>query len=161
MRCTFTDVRDSLEIVQTISFMEPGSEYRLTELLVAAQQIALSAYNPYSRFSVGCAILSKSGKVYTGCNIENASYSVTLCAERVAAVQAVMVRDLDWQAIVVVSPECVSPCGACRQFLYEFAPNVPIWFGYLTGTEVVGPHILSDLLPSAMSLARIKDAALK
>ncbi len=65
-----------------------------------------------------------------------------------------MARDLDWQAIVVVSPECVSPCGACRQFLHEFAPIVPIWFWILVGNEVVGPHVLSDLLPSAMSLAR-------
>ncbi|MEQ1830059.1 MAG: cytidine deaminase [Pirellula sp.] len=139
--------------------IEPRSADRIGELLSAAQNIAKAAYNPYSRFSVGCAILTKQGNVYCGCNIENASYSLTLCAERVAAVQAVMKNDLDWETMVVVSPERVSMCGACRQFLHEFAPGVQVWCGYLEGTDLMGPTYLRDLLPGAMSLTRIRDAS--
>ena len=133
---------------------EPIANDRLLELVHAAQNAAKSAYNPYSRFAVGCALLSKSGKIYCGCNIENASYSVTICAERVAASQAVLHRDLDWDSIVVVSPQRVTPCGVCRQFLHEFAPQLRVWCGYLDNFELVGPVHLHDMLPAAMTLAR-------
>ena len=127
---------------------------QLLELVQVAQNAALSAYNPYSNFAVGCAILSKRGKIYSGCNIENASYSVTICAERVAASQAVLHRDLEWDSIVVVSPQRVTPCGVCRQFLHEFAPQLRVWCGYLDNLELVGPVHLHDMLPAAMTLAR-------
>lgn len=127
---------------------------QLLELVQVAQNAALSAYNPYSNFAVGCAILSKRGKIYSGCNIENASYSVTICAERVAASQAVLQRDLEWDSIVVVSPQRVTPCGVCRQFLHEFAPQLRVWCGYLDNLELVGPVHLHDMLPAAMTLAR-------
>ena len=71
---------------------EPLEPSKLQELVAAAQNAALSAYNPYSKFAVGCALLSKSGRIYRGCNIENASFSVTICAERVAASQAILQR---------------------------------------------------------------------
>ena len=132
---------------------------RLQELVQAAQNAALSAYNPYSQFSVGCALLSKSGNIYCGCNIENASFSVTICAERVAASQAILNRDMEWDSIVVVSPERVTPCGVCRQFLHEFAPDLRAWCGYLANsssnsTDLIGPVLLHEMLPAAMTLAR-------
>lgn len=127
---------------------------QLLELVQAAQDAALSAYNPYSNFAVGCAILSKSGKIYRGCNIENASYSVTICAERVAASQAILARDLEWDSIVVVSPQRVTPCGVCRQFLHEFAPQLRVWCGYLNNSDLVGPVLLHEMLPAAMTLTR-------
>jgi len=132
--------------------MIPSESPRLMELLLAAQTAALSAYNPYSRFSVGCALLSKSGKIYCGCNIENASYSVTLCAERVAASQAILLGDREWDSLVIVSPQRVSACGVCRQFLYEFSPDLQVWSGYLDNSELIGPVLLHAMLPSAMTL---------
>ena len=133
---------------------EPLAPSKLLELVAAAQNAALSAYNPYSKFAVGCALLSKSGKIYCGCNIENASFSVTICAERVAASQAILQRDVHWDSIVVVSPERVTICGVCRQFLYEFAPKLRIWSGYLSNTDLIGPVLLSDMFPAAMTHAR-------
>ena len=133
---------------------EPLAPSKLLELVAAAQNAALSAYNPYSKFAVGCALLSKSGKIYCGCNIENASFSVTICAERVAASQAILQRDVQWDSIVVVSPERVAICGVCRQFVYEFAPELRVWSGYLTNTDLIGPVLLSEMLPAAMTLAR-------
>jgi len=133
---------------------EPLAPSKLQELVAAAQNAALSAYNPYSKFAVGCALLSKSGRIYCGCNIENASYSVTICAERVAASQAILQQDVHWDSIVVVSPERVTICGVCRQFLYEFAPELRVWSGYLSNTDLLGPVLLSEMLPAAMTLAR-------
>lgn len=134
--------------------IKPLDTSKLYELVAAAQHAALSAYNPYSKFAVGCALLSKSGKIYCGCNIENASYSVTICAERVAASQAILQRDMQWDSIVVVSPERVTICGVCRQFLHEFAPELRVWSGYLNNTDLLGPVLLNEMLPAAMTLAR-------
>jgi len=127
---------------------------KLNGLVAAAQNAALSAYNPYSKFAVGCALLTKKGNIYCGCNIENASYSVTICAERVAASQAILHRDLEWDSMVVVSPERVSVCGICRQFLHEFAPQLRVWSGYLDNFQLVGPTLMQEMLPAAMTLAR-------
>ena len=133
---------------------ENRSHARLHELVAAAQVAAKSAYNPYSKFAVGCALLSKSGKIYCGCNIENASYSVTICAERVAASQAILQRDLEWDSIVVVSPERVTMCGVCRQFVCEFAPQLRVWSGFLDNDDLIGPVLLHEMLPAAMTLNR-------
>lgn len=129
-------------------------ENKLMELVRAAQLAAQSAYNPYSHFSVGCALLAKSGKIYCGSNIENASYSVTICAERVAASQAIFQGDRQWDAMVVVSPQRVTPCGVCRQFLSEFSPDLLVWGGYLDNFDLSGPVSMRDLLPAAMTLDR-------
>ena len=128
-------------------------DVKLIELTVAAQNAALSAYNPYSKFAVGCALLTKKGNIYCGCNIENASFSVTICAERVAASQAILHRDLEWDSIVVVSPERVTICGVCRQFLHEFSPQMRVWSGYLHNFDLVGPVQLQEMFPAAMTLA--------
>jgi cytidine deaminase len=131
----------------------------LQNLVLAAQQAALRAYAPYSQFTVGCALLSKSGRVYTGCNIENASYSVTLCAERVAAAQAIAHQDREWDSLVVVSPQRVTTCGVCRQFLHEFAPDLSVWNGFLEGLSLEGPFSLHQLLPGAMTLRPINNSS--
>ena len=90
------------------------------ELISQAAQAREHAYAPYSRYAVGAALLTRSGRVYTGCNVENASYSLTLCAERVALFKAVSEGEREFQAIAIVTSNGGSPCGACRQVLAEF-----------------------------------------
>jgi cytidine deaminase len=125
----------------------------LSKLLDEAKAAASRAYAPYSKFTVGAAIQLKSGEIVSGCNVENASYGVTICAERVAACTAVAAGNDQWHAIVIVSPSGVSPCGACRQFLAEFAPQLPIYFGSLTSNvEELKLRTLDELLPDQMSL---------
>lgn len=127
----------------------------LLELVSAARSAAAKAYNPYSQFAVGAALRTASGRIYTGCNIENASYSVTLCAERVAGSQAILFGEMQWNSLVVLSPQRVSMCGVCRQFCHEFAPQMKIWTGYLLEDPILqGPVLLSDLLPAGMTLDR-------
>lgn len=96
------------------------------ELIQAALAAQQRAYCPYSNFPVGAAIRTASGKMYQGVNVENASYGLTICAERVAAGTAVAAGEREFTAIAVVSRGGVSPCGACRQFLAEFNPNLPV-----------------------------------
>lgn len=95
-------------------------------LLAAAEEAREKAYAPYSHFAVGAAVLTKDGEVYQGCNIENASYSLTICAERAAIFQAVSQGKKDFKALAVcaATDQPVSPCGACRQVLAEF--KVPV-----------------------------------
>lgn len=96
------------------------------ELIRAALEAQQRAYCPYSDFPVGAALRGASGKIYQGCNVENASFGLTNCAERVAAGAAVAAGERQFTAIAVVSRGGVSPCGACRQFLAEFAPSLSI-----------------------------------
>ena len=92
------------------------------ELLTAATAARLAAYAPYSHFQVGAALLAKDGRIFTGCNVENLSYGLTICAERNAIFSAVAagVREFEAIAIVADTREPVSPCGACRQVMAEF-----------------------------------------
>ena len=98
------------------------------ELLKKAQEAKAGAYAPYSRFRVGAALLGKSGRVYTGANVENASYSVTCCAERVALFKAVTEGEREFDAIAVTSDSesLTWPCGVCRQALAEFGPDMDV-----------------------------------
>lgn len=91
-----------------------------TELVALALHVRERAYAPYSRFPVGAALLGRSGRVYTGCNVENASYPLTTCAERAAVAKAVSEGEREFQAIAVVTATGGTPCGACRQILHEF-----------------------------------------
>jgi cytidine deaminase len=102
------------------------TEEQHAELIAAALAVRERAYAPYSKFQVGAAILTLDGKFFTGCNIENASYGLTMCAERVAAASAVAAGYRQFAAIAVASPAAASPCGACRQVLAEFAPKLPV-----------------------------------
>ena len=95
----------------------------LEELISAARAARRNAYVPYSRYAVGAAVLAKSGKVYAGCNIENAAYPTGLCAERVAIFKAVSEGERELVALAVVTSNAGSPCGACRQVFSEFAED--------------------------------------
>ncbi|KAK0067427.1 cytidine deaminase [Biomphalaria pfeifferi] len=99
-------------------------------LVKASHEAKLRAYCPYSKFQVGAAVLTEDGKVFTGCNVENASYSLTICAERSALVKAVSEGHTRFKAIAVASnmPDTyISPCGACRQFLLEFGKDYDVY----------------------------------
>ena len=91
------------------------------ELVMLARQAREKAYAAYSGFPVGAALLGRSGKVYTGCNVENAAYPLTICAERTAVVKAVSEGEREFEAIAVVTATGATPCGSCRQVLREFA----------------------------------------
>jgi cytidine deaminase len=110
--------------------MSPQSRGRhprgLAELAGFARQARERAHAPYSRFKVGAALRTRSGEIVTGCNIENASYGLTLCAERVAVFKAVSegLRDFDAIAVVAASTRLTPPCGPCRQILWEFCGDV-------------------------------------
>jgi len=93
-------------------------------LVEQAQAAREHAYAPYSSYRVGAALLAASGQVYTGCNVENAVYSETICAERTAVAKAVSEGERDFAAIAVVTRDGGAPCGSCRQVLYEFAPEL-------------------------------------
>lgn len=101
------------------------SQDELVALEARARGAGNHSYSPYSRFAVGAAVLTESGKVFTGCNVENASYGLTNCAERTAVYKAVSEGERSITAVVVFTPtEVVTPpCGACRQVLYEFGPR--------------------------------------
>jgi cytidine deaminase len=96
------------------------------QLIQAALNAQKRAYCPYSNFPVGAAIHSTNGKIYAGVNVENASFGLTICAERVAASAAVAAGDRDFAAITIASRGGATPCGACRQFLAEFNPALRI-----------------------------------
>jgi cytidine deaminase len=91
------------------------------ELVSLARQAREQAYVPYSHFPVGAALLGRSGRVYTGCNVENAAYPLTTCAERTAVTKAVSEGEREFEAIAVVTATGATPCGGCRQILREFA----------------------------------------
>src|SRR5690625_728744 len=96
------------------------------ELIEAAQKARESAYVPYSNFKVGAALRTTTGKIYTGCNVENAAYSVTCCAERVAIFSAIAAGERDFldMAIIADTDRPVSPCGSCRQVMREFFDGI-------------------------------------
>jgi cytidine deaminase len=122
------------------------SEPDLSALIRAAIAAAEHAYIPYSHYPVGAALLTENGAVYTGCNIENASYPATICAERTALVKAVSEGQRVFRHLVVVTRDGGSPCGVCRQTLFEFAPDLPITLVRMDGT-ITSDTVLSDLLP--------------
>jgi cytidine deaminase len=101
------------------------------QLLAAARRVIDHAYAPYSRFRVGAALLTRKGKLFVGCNVENASYGISNCAERTAIFSAIAHSGrLEIRAIAVVNDQGVacSPCGACRQVIYEFGPQAVVLF---------------------------------
>ena len=119
------------------------------DLLRVAHAAAELAYSPYSKVRVGAALMSVDGQVFTGCNVENASYGLTICAERVAFVKAISAGQRDFRALALATdlPHPLVPCGACRQFMHEFAPELRLM---IQGAE--GPRIdvgLPELLPRA------------
>ncbi|MGJ8695842.1 MAG: cytidine deaminase [Verrucomicrobiaceae bacterium] len=118
------------------------------ELIKEALAARERAYAPYSEFLVGAALLGKSGKVYAGCNVENASYGLTICAERVAMGTAVSAGEREFEAIAIAVKGGGSPCGACRQVLREFAPELRVLMSDENGT-LVREMSLAELLPES------------
>ena len=128
-------------------------------LIEAAMQARLQSVAPFSNFLVGAAVKTADGKVYTGCNIESASYGLTVCAERVAIWKALSEGERDFTDLVVVADTetLTPPCGTCRQIIWEFAKHATIILANLRGQrEEV--HIL-DLLPRAFDARFLKEAS--
>jgi cytidine deaminase len=121
---------------------------QFTDLVRAASGARKQAYAPYSGFAVGAAVQCKSGAVFVGSNIENISYGLTICAERIAMASAVAAGEREFVAIAVVADtsEPIVPCGACRQFLAEFAPELIIVSATVRGGQKI--ENLSHLLPN-------------
>lgn len=115
------------------------------ELIQLAARARENAYAPYSKFKVGAALLAKSGQVYTGSNVENASYGLTICAERAALFHAVSEGEREFTAIAVVTDRGVSPCGACRQVLREFGRDLRVIVADTQGRQ--REYTLGALLP--------------
>lgn len=122
------------------------------ELLSIADKAMENAYAPYSKFKVGAALLCTNGTVFTGCNIENATYGATNCAERTAIFKAVSEGQRDFEAIAIVSSGGgeTFPCGICRQVMAEFAPEIKIILRSEAGEDSV--YTLMELLPKSFSL---------
>jgi len=126
-----------------------------SRLLEAAQKVLGQAYAPYSRLRVGAALLTEAGGIFSGANVENASYGLTLCAERAAVAAAVAAEGpgLKIRALVVVSdsPAACPPCGACRQVIQEFGEDAVIIY---YGPEGLVQRQLAELLPERFHLSR-------
>jgi cytidine deaminase len=116
-------------------------------LVAAARAARERAVAPFSNFKVGAALLTKGGRVYGGCNVENASYGLTVCAERVALLKALSEgeRDFDMIAVVADTADPTPPCGPCRQLLWEYCGDIPVVLANLHETK--GRHQMRDLLP--------------
>jgi cytidine deaminase len=127
----------------------------IASLRERAKAASQQAYCPYSGFHVGAALLTRSGMVFGGCNIENASYGLTNCAERTAIFQMVAAGESAFDAIVIYTPtpEPTAPCGACRQVLYEFNPDAEV-ISVCDGPSVLRRSV-RDLLPAAFGPANL------
>ncbi|HKP76556.1 MAG TPA: cytidine deaminase [Longimicrobiaceae bacterium] len=138
--------------IEGIPALDPGTARTLLE---RAREARRHAYAPYSHFPVGVALLAQDGRVFTGVNVENASYGLGMCAERVAIGRAVAEGAREYAAIAVVGPEddqpC-SPCGACRQVMHEFAPDMVLVTPDGSGWRA---WRVDDLLPGAFGVERI------
>jgi cytidine deaminase len=146
---------DFATLCEVFSFMFQNTLPRSlrSRLLRSAKKVMKNAHAPYSNFKVGAAILLSNGKVFSGCNVENASYGMTNCAERTAIFSAVAAvgSKIDIRAVSVINDHGVpcSPCGACRQVIYEFGPDATIFFQGADGPRQA--HI-TELLPEGFRL---------
>lgn len=128
------------------------------ELIQKAKEARELAYAPYSNFSVGAAVLTSSGNVYTGCNIENAAYPATCCAERTAIFSAIANGEQQFSALAVAAntEKPVSPCGSCRQVMSEFfEPNTPVTMANLKGDSIT--FSISELLPLSFGAKQLSE----
>ena len=123
-------------------------------LMAEAERARLRAYAPYSRFKVGAALLTASGRIIHGCNVENASFGLSICAERTAVFKAIGEGERDFVAIAVTAEpkQSASPCGACRQVLHEFAPDLRVFWRVQGGRVLERP--LRALLDHAFDFER-------
>jgi len=123
-------------MMQTSANIKQISESVLAELRIASIEAAKRAYSPYSRFPVGAAVLTTAGRIFSGCNVENASYGLTICAERNAIFHAVASGSQQIAAVMIYTPTLSpsAPCGACRQVINEFGSNAEI-YSFCNGKE--------------------------
>ena len=131
--------------------LEQDVNFNSEALFEEAMKASKNAYAPFSGFKVGAALLTGSGKVYTGVNVENSSYGATICAERTAFVKAISEGEREFEAIAVYADGTESiPCGICRQFMFEFAPDIIV----ITGVhgQFMNIRKLSELLPIGFRL---------
>ncbi|TET18351.1 MAG: cytidine deaminase [Candidatus Cloacimonadota bacterium] len=121
------------------------------ELIDRARRARKYAHAPYSKLSVGAALLTKNGKVVTGSNVENSSYGLSCCAERVALFKAVSEGETEFVKIAIVGPDDIPffPCGACRQVLFEFAPDITV---IILDKQDINRYSLRELLPHGFGL---------
>jgi cytidine deaminase len=135
--------------------MTSGANNNNDALLAAARATRENSVATFSKFRVGAALRTKSGKIYTGCNVENASYGLTICAERVAIFKALSEGERGFDAIAVVTDaeKLTPPCGACRQIIWEFCGDAEVILGNLKGkTEV---HRMSALFPLPFDISNL------
>tara|TARA_B100001245_G_C22553434_1_gene276740 strand:+ start:72 stop:458 length:387 start_codon:yes stop_codon:yes gene_type:complete len=116
------------------------------DLIKYAIKAQKNSQSKYSNFPVGCALLTANDKIIYGCNIESAAYPSTLCAERVAIYSALSQGINKFKAIAIVSNSAARPCGSCRQIMYEYLGNIPIYISDSKGEEYT-PHYIKELLP--------------
>jgi cytidine deaminase len=121
------------------------SDPTVQQLLKLAIAVTKHAYIPYSKYPVGAALRATDGTIYSGCNVENAAFPATICAERTALVKAVSEGRREFDLMVIVTRNGGSPCGTCRQMLYEFAPNLRVILADMKG-RIRGEYKLSELL---------------
>ncbi|MBI1293279.1 cytidine deaminase [bacterium] len=139
--------------------MKPIDEKTIETLITAAREVQSRAHAPYSRFHVGAALLTESGEIVTGCNVENASYGLTICAERSAITRSVAQGSGRPVACLVVGPTegPLTPCGACRQVLHEFNPEMAIICVGKNGSKIV--RTAAELLPYSFGSQDLDAAA--
>lgn len=128
---------------------------KFEELIVLAKGMLENSYSPYSKFRVGCAVLTQSGRVYTGVNVENSSFGGTICAERVAICNAISHGERSLKAIAIASDQedYIFPCGICRQFIGEFADEDTV----VVCSNKKGQYVrrnLNEILPNAFSMKK-------
>jgi cytidine deaminase len=125
-------------------------------LIDEARKARDRAYAPYSNFKVGAAVQGESGNIYIGCNVESASYGLTVCAERVAIWKGISMGETRFKSIAVVveTDDLTPPCGVCRQIIWEFCGDVPVILSNLTGRNEVIP--MGELLPRAFDSKFLK-----
>lgn len=128
-------------------------------LIAAATAARARAFAPYSNFRVGAALQAADGRIITGCNVESASYGLTICAERVALVKAVSEGITGFRRVAVVTDvdDLTPPCGACRQLLWEFAPDAEVVLANLRGRVAV--YRVAELLPHGFDARQLGDAS--
>lgn len=124
------------------------------ELMAKAIKVSRNSYSPYSKFAVGACVLTTTGNVYTGCNFENSSFGMTICAERNAIGSAIAAGDKEIKAVAIYSPnqDNCAPCGACRQVMHEFCDKDEDVDIILKNGDELKIYTLSELLPESFNL---------
>ena len=131
--------------------------HNVPQLIAAAIAARQRAYSKYSDFLVGAALLTADGQIYGGCNVENVSYGLTNCAERTAVFSAIAAGQRQFELLAIASQGGVTPCGACRQVLAEFAPELPILLVDVDRPDEYKRANLRDLLPGAFTFQRTRN----